>query len=288
VIHGRKLWAPFLCGLLIASCTSHASNGGASRFASGEKVIAARFVVLGDWGTGLDSSERVARRMCKWRKRHPFDLVITTGDNVYPDGSAKYFEPNFFEPFECLLDAGVKWRSAMGNHDIVTDNGSPELDEPAFGMRRRNYVVRASGVRFVIANSNRIKKKWLRRVTEAEDGDSWTVVSFHRPVYSPGDHGSTPGFADWMPALFDRRGVDLVVNGHDHLYAASRKLDGIRYVVTGGGGASLYDCHEHSLFAKCTERYHFLYVKVTHDRLVVRAVAPKGAPFHEFRTKGNP
>ena len=58
--------------------------------------------------------------------------------------------------------------------------------------------------------------------------------------------------------------------------------------MTGGGGASLYDCHEHSLFVKCKERNHFLYVKVTDDRLVVRAVPPKGAPFHEFSTKGNP
>jgi hypothetical protein len=70
----------------------------------------------------------------------------------------------------------------LGNHDIVTNNGSPELDEPAFGMHRRNYVVRASGVRFVFANSNGIRKKWLRRVTRVEGGDNWTVVSFHHPV----------------------------------------------------------------------------------------------------------
>jgi hypothetical protein len=174
----------------------------------------------------------------------------------------------------------------LGNHDIVTNNGSPELDEPAFGMQRRNYVVRASGVRFVFANSNGIRKKWLRPGDQGGGRRQLDGCLVSPSCYSPGEHGSTPGFADWMPSLFDRRGVDLVLNGHDHLYAVSRKLDGIRYVVTGGGGASLYDCREHSLFVKCKERYHFLHV--TDERLVVRAVPPKGAPFHKFTTKGNP
>jgi predicted small lipoprotein YifL len=101
-------------------------------------VNAKNFVVLGDWGAGLDSSDRVADRLCKWRKKHPFDLVLTTGDNIYPSGSASDFEDNFFDPFSCLLDHGVRWRSALGNHDVITDNGQPELDEPAFGMKARN------------------------------------------------------------------------------------------------------------------------------------------------------
>jgi UDP-2,3-diacylglucosamine pyrophosphatase LpxH len=275
------------CALLLGACTARVTQERASLYSSGEDVHARHFVVLGDWGSGLDSTERVARRMCKWRKKHPFDLVITTGDNIYPDGASEHFESNFFDPFDCLLDAGVKWHSVLGNHDVITDNGTPELNEPAFGMPRRNYVLRASGVRFVLANSNRIRRKWLRRATKTKDGDRWTVVSFHHPVYSPGDHGSTPGFADWMPALFERRGVDLVVNGHDHIYAVTRKLNGVRYVVTGGGGASLYDCHHLSVITKCVERHHFLYVKATDKRLIVRAVAPKGAPFHEFTTTGN-
>jgi hypothetical protein len=246
------------------------------------KVSAHRFVVLGDWGTGLESSDVVAGRMCKWRKKHAFDLVVTTGDNIYPDGSASYFEDNFFEPFSCLLDGGVRWRSALGNHDVVTDGGEPELNEPAFGMRGRNYVERVSGVRFVIANSNEIRRGWLRRKLGAEDGDLWTVVSFHHPVFSPGEHGSTPGFADWMPKLFARKGVDLVVNGHDHLYGVTKAVRGVRYVVTGGGGASLYDCHDEPKVVLCKERHHFLYVKVTDDAMTVRAVPATGKVFDRF------
>ena len=129
---------------------------------SPSKVSAKSFVVIGDWGTGLPSSERVAERLCKWRKNHPFTLVLTTGDNIYPDGSSSDFESNFFEPFSCLLNHGVRWRSALGNHDVITDGGNPELNEPAFGMKSRNYVVRLSGVRVVVLDSNFIRRPWLR------------------------------------------------------------------------------------------------------------------------------
>lgn len=177
----RRLLVAIVLGAVMCACSTPLPPSSLLR----TKVRAKRFVVLGDWGTGLDSSDRVATRMCKWRKDHSFNLVVTTGDNIYPGGAASNFEDNFFEPFGCLLDNGVRWRSALGNHDVVADNGQPELDEPAFGMRGRNYVARISGVRFVIANSNDIRRGWLRRKLGAEDGDLWTVVSFHHRSFRP-------------------------------------------------------------------------------------------------------
>jgi Calcineurin-like phosphoesterase len=277
----RRFLSIFTIGTALVACSSPLES---SSLPSSE-LNAKSFVVLGDWGTGLNASDRVAERMCKWRKKHPFNLVVTTGDNIYPSGSASDFEDNFFDPFSCLLDNGVRWRSALGNHDVITDNGQPELDEPAFGMKARNYVVRMSGVRFVVANSNNIRRGWLRRKLGADEGDAWTIVAFHHPVFSPGDHGSTPGFADWMPKLFARKGVDLVVNGHDHLYSVTRPVREIRYVVTGGGGTSLYDCHDEPHVVLCRERHHFLYVRVDEDAMTVRAVPAKGKVFDRFRVK---
>ena len=264
-----------------------ASIGAADRAQEPDEHLLS-FAVIGDWGSGLEFEDRIAARMCKYRESHPFDLVITTGDNIYPDGAPKYFEDNFFTPFDCLLSAGVRFRSSLGNHDVLTESGKPELEEPAFGMKRRNYVVRESGVRFVIANSNKIRKKWLRRKTIAEEGDVWTIVVFHHPVYSPGPHGPTPGFSDWMPRLFRKRGVDLVLNGHDHLYSVSKPLKGLRYVVTGGGGAWPYECGKAWFTAKCRSRHHFLYITATETELKVRAIPPKGKPFARFSTEGLP
>ena len=227
--------------------------------------------------------------MCAWRERHPFDVVITTGDNVYPDGHPRYFQQRFFKPYECLLSAGVLFHASLGNHDYLTGRGRPEIEEPAFGMRKRNYVLRIAGVRFVIADSNQLDRSWLSRALVARAADRWTVVVFHHPVFSPGAHperGSTPGYRPSLPRLFRARNVDLVLNGHDHLYAATWSLRRIRYVVTGGGGASLYPCGSAWFSERCSSRHHFLYVSATEDEITVTAVPRAGRVFHRFTTRG--
>lgn len=246
-----------------------------------------RFAVIGDWGAATSFEEDVADRMCRWREKHSFKLVVTTGDNVYPDGRAGNFRSSFYRPMECLLAGGVRFRSVLGNHDVMTDGGKPELTEDRFGFKGRNYVFRKRGVRFVMADSNSLDEEWLRDALAPAEGDRWTVVVFHHPVFSPGTgHGSTPGFRDSLPDLFARKGVDLVLNGHDHIYAVSEPRKKIRYVVTGGGGAYLYGCEDKGFVDACKARHHFLYVVADDEDMRVRAVPTEGNPFDDFTTWG--
>jgi hypothetical protein len=245
-----------------------------------------RFSVVGDLGDGGRKQLRVATRMCRWRREHAYRDVITTGDNIYPDGSSKYFVKRFFRPYACLLRAGVRFHASLGNHDYETDKGDPELAEPAFGIKGRNYVFRRRGVRFLIADSNALDVAWLRERLRTTAEDRWTIVAFHHPVYSPGPHGPTPGFGSRLARLFSRRGVDLVLNGHDHLYSVSRPVKGVRYVVTGGGGRELDTCERKGVAATCKSRNHFLYVVAGRRRIRVQAVPMNGAPFHRFQTAG--
>lgn len=251
--------------------------------ASGEPLL--RFAVIGDFGNGSAEQKEIANRMCSWREENPFDLVVTTGDNIYDSGERRYFEDRFYRPYGCLLNDGVRFRSVLGNHDLVTDNGRPEIREPAFGIKSRNYVVRKNGVRFVMWESTHPNKEWLREHLTVDRDDRWTIVVFHHPVFAPGPHGSTPGFAPSLPRLFRRKGVDLVLNGHDHLYARTIRRR-IPYVVTGGGGARLYGCDHPENTDVCIARHHFLYVVAGRDRIVVRAVPASGRSFHNFATSG--
>jgi predicted phosphodiesterase len=245
-----------------------------------------RFAVIGDWGSGSSQQMALADRMCSWRREHRFNLVITTGDNIYDAGEPEHFRDRFFRPYACLLNNGVRFRAVLGNHDIGTRNGRPELREDRFGMKGRNYVVRKNGVRFVMWESNYPDKEWLRRHLGEQRGDRWTVVSFHHPVFSPGPHGNMSGFSPSLPRLFRKKGVDLVVNGHDHLYALMPAKRRIRYVVTGGGGAGIYGCENPDVSEVCVERHHFLDVVAGEDRIVVRAVPISGPAFHTFATSG--
>lgn len=287
--------------LLLGACSSGGSSSSDDRPARQPTILPTddpsastspedelSFAAIGDFGTGGDSQLSIARRMCKWHGKHPFDTAVTTGDNIYPDGDPDLFKSEFFRPYRCLRRKGVQFHATLGNHDIITDNGVHEIDHPKFGMGGRNYVVRKGGVRFVMVDSNELDKEWLRSALNAEDDDRWTIVAFHHPVYSPGTgHGSTPGFRPSLPRLFRRKGVDLVLNGHDHLYAVTKNLKGIRYVVTGGGGADRIDgCTQHSYVAKCKGVYHFLFVTAGAERIEVSAVPARGKPIHRFTTKG--
>ncbi len=245
------------------------------------------FAVVGDSGTGEAPQESIAARMCRFRGKHPFDLVLTTGDNVYPDGDRALFDAAFRDPFACLLDKGVRFRSTLGNHDIMADGGAAQIADRDFGYRggAKNYVVRKGGVRFVMADGNALDRRWLEKALPAASGDRWTIVAFHQPVYSPGLHGSTPGFED-LPELFQRHGVDLVLNGHDHVYAVTRNLKGIRYIVTGGGGAPLYGCGEAWFSERCDSRHHFLWIRASSDQIVIEAVPASGEPFDRVKTLG--
>ena len=282
----------FAVAILTALSTFAGGVAAASLPSIGDSASAAdpgyfNFAVIGDFGTGGDEQAAVAQRMCKWRANHPFGHVFTTGDNIYDSGEEKYFERRFWKPYACLLDAGVKWHATLGNHDIIANDGRDELNEPTFGMKARNFVVRRNGVRFVMVDSNALRMGWIRRHLRSKPGDRWTIVVFHHPVFSPSTaHGSAPGLRELLSPLFRRRGVDLVLNGHDHLYSVTKPLKKIRYLVTGGGGRGLYPCGKAGFSAVCVERNHFVYVHAGRTRLRVRAVPAKGRVFHRFRTRG--
>ena len=54
--------------------------------------------------------------MVAWRARFPFTFVLMLGDNIYGTSTAHDYELKFERP-TALLDQGVVFRAAIGNHD---------------------------------------------------------------------------------------------------------------------------------------------------------------------------
>jgi acid phosphatase type 7 len=89
---------------------------------------------------------------------------------------------------------------------------------------------------------------WLKKDLE-ENHSACTVAYWHQPTFSPANSISPEGVAAkafWQ--LLYEHNADLVLNGHDHLYAHYRPLDpsgnhdprnGIREFVVGTGGETL-------------------------------------------------
>jgi hypothetical protein len=76
-----------------------------------------KFAVIGDTGTGDQKPARIANELASWRTRYPFDFVVMMGDNIYGGEKPSDFDKKFAIPYKPLLDAGVKFYAALGNHD---------------------------------------------------------------------------------------------------------------------------------------------------------------------------
>lgn len=82
-----------------------------------------RFASVGDTGTGTQSQYAVARAMAQHHLSHPYSTVLLAGDNIYNNGEIEKIEAVFERPYQPLLDGGVQFYAALGNHDIRTENG---------------------------------------------------------------------------------------------------------------------------------------------------------------------
>jgi 3',5'-cyclic AMP phosphodiesterase CpdA len=106
------------------------------------------------------------------------------------------------------------WRAQFS----LPENGPAGLEETAYSF---DY----QGVRFIAMNTEeKVSEQaaWLEGLL-ASNPNRWTVVAFHRPIYSPLKNRDNKSIRDaWRP-VFDRapKGVDLVLQGHDHTYGRS-------------------------------------------------------------------
>ena len=225
-----------------------------------------RFLAFGDSGNGGNGQYDLAQIM----SRQKCDLVIHTGDLIYPAGSPEDYLRKFYDPYASLI-AGVPFMASLGNHDCATDKGAPLLKQfvlprngPAGIEAERNYWFDYGSARFVALDTNRstelgvisfedMKAKvapWLREVLANTDA-RWKFVFFHHPPYTGSTHDADgQAFVkDAFGAVFDETGVDTVFTGHNHLYERTAPIKGDKmvgegegpvYITTGAGGAPQY------------------------------------------------
>lgn len=151
-----------------------------------------------------------------------------------------------------------------GNHDHFNlPNGEraasvfwrPQFNLPLNGpkgLEETCYFADVQGVRFISLNSDQAEESdmfleaqrvWLENILE-NNPNTWTVVTFHHPIYSPKGTRDNKRMRETFKPIFDRYRVDLVLQGHDHTYARGMskipmdgkgELSGTMYVVSVSG-----------------------------------------------------
>jgi 3',5'-cyclic AMP phosphodiesterase CpdA len=194
-----------------------------------------KFAVIGDNGTGERPQYEVGQQMANARATFAFDLVIMLGDNMYGGQRPADFVRKFEQPYAPLLAAGVKFQASLGNHDRVEN-----VSYQPFNMNgQRYYSYVRNNVRFLALDSTLMDAKqiaWIE-ATLQDAREEWKICYFHHPLYSNADrHGASVELRLQLEPIFNRRGVDVVFSGHDHVYERLKPQKGIAYFVSGAAG----------------------------------------------------
>jgi predicted phosphodiesterase len=209
---------------------------GTGQFAFPLQASSVRFAAIGDMGSAKQPQFDVANQMVKSRAVFPFEFVITLGDNIYTGNKPKDYQKAFAAPYKSLLDAGVLFYAALGNHDDTNQR----FYKP-FNMGGDTYYAYTKrNVRFFVLDSTYMDPKqltWLEGQLRGAGKDDWKVCYFHHPLYSSAKaHGPADELRDVLEPLFVKYGVDVVFAGHEHVYERVKPQKGIYYFTEGASG----------------------------------------------------
>jgi hypothetical protein len=252
---------------------------------AGSAAAETGILAVGDFGVGGETERATGEAMRRFEATHPAQLLATLGDNDYTR-SPSAFRSNWTASFGWLGQAGVAPAGSLGNHDVEVEGGRYEFE--LLGMPRAFYRRSLPHVDVFVLNSNRVtatQTRWLRSRLAASTA-RWQVAVFHHPPFSCGGHaGNATVRRAWLP-LFQRFDVDLVLSGHAHNFQRFAAVKGVRYVVHGGGGATLYP------LTRCPAWYPrrvagraargFLYLLADEQSLRVRALSLTGKTVNSF------
>lgn len=163
-------------------------------------------------------------------------FIVTAGDNVDEGRNVKHWN-YLLNSTDKLLDLPVM--PTTGNHEdeeaVITENfmlpNVPEQDLDTGVYYSYDY----NGVHFTVLNTNDIEDdklgaaqlEWLKNDIMSSDAQ-WKIVVLHKALYSNGSHyddGEVEGMRSQLNTLLPYLGVDLVLQGHDHVYLRTDVLN---------------------------------------------------------------
>jgi 3',5'-cyclic AMP phosphodiesterase CpdA len=219
-------------------------------------------VVYGD----CRSHDAVHRRLVDCILRHAPRLVVNTGDLVSTDNPENWAR---FREIERPLRDRTTYLPVPGNHDLSPARGLAR----EFKLDRLYYDRRLDDLHLLVLDSNAPydpdQLRWLEETLSASTARH-RVVALHHPPFSDAPDAAGLGA---IRAALARHKPCAVFCGHEHTFY-TRRVDGVRYVVTGGGGAPLDARAGHGDLARTF--HHYLGCAVGREGIRVRVLDERG------------
>jgi len=174
-------------------------------------------------------------------------LLPTPGNHEYlPGDTIDNYRGRLGVPLKEPWPDGLSQSSGNGDYYSFTYGPVHVVALP------ERYISMKAGSRF---------HQWLEADLRRAAGDpaiKWRIAFDHRPFYSTGQrHGADHTYVKWVRPVLEKYHFDVVFSGHEHEYERTRPMvegvprslsrtawtqgTGITYVVTGGGGAPIYN-----------------------------------------------
>ena len=166
----------------------------------------------------------------------------------------------------------IPWQAVTGNHEMepwYSPNGygaffkrfaQPTADQTYYSFTYGNVAfiaLDANDVTYEYTANNGYtggaQTKWLTRQLAAyrADGDiDFIVVYFHECAYCTATaHASDGGVREAWTPIFDQYTVDLVINGHNHVYERTDPLKGGKVTTAAPIGSTVYTATQGTVYA---------------------------------------
>ena len=198
---------------------------------------------------------------------------------------------------------GLRRHPAIWKREFTYPQNGPDLPE------NESYYFDYQGVRFLCLNVNMLENEknfdsnrpmieqmvaWVDKLLK-DNPNHWTIVTQHQGMYSMASNRNYVKMREALVPTYEKYGVDLVLQGHDHLYARSHKIAGGKVVASHAkgivymisvSGPKMYEVTPTfgPMMAKIIPNTQmFQTVEVDRDKLTLRAYSSQGEQLDGFQ-----
>lgn len=231
-----------------------------------------RFVIGGDSRTDKVKRSEVSKAMSHFNP----SFVLHCADMV-EDGRIQTQWDSWF------ADVNANWTGdngltipiipCLGNHEFNSTNYYEQFALP--DNEQWYYYDWGPTLRIIVLNSEALDSQiqveqvnWLEDLLSKTPENMWKIVMFHRNIYYAGGHYDERNLHSYWVPVFDKYHVDVVVQGHSHLYHRTQPMnhsipgysyrEGTMYLTAGAWGAPLHAYVQQSYSAYGLSAYHFV------------------------------
>ena len=150
--------------------------------------------------------------------------VFTAGDNAYYQGSLEQYQ-KCYDPYWGRVKS--RTRPAPGNHEYETAGAAgyySYFGSVAGGATGQGYYSYTVGPWLILSLNSEIPStagsaqvQWIRGEVASRGNPRCTMAIWHRPLFTSGPNRDQTDMLDLWKVLYELN-VDVIVNGHDHLY----------------------------------------------------------------------